>query len=184
MLEVGGADVLVVGGGRVGASKAAGLAACGARVTLVAPVVSDEARRHAVAVHERAFEAADVAGRRLVVTATGVPDIDAAVGAAARGAGVWVNAADDPANCTYFLPAVLRRGPVVVSVSTSGSSPALAKHLRDRIAEVVGPEVEDAARALAARRAQFRAAGRSTEDHDWAAEVAEALDRAATRPGD
>jgi precorrin-2 dehydrogenase / sirohydrochlorin ferrochelatase len=158
MLEVAGADVLVVGAGPVGASKAAGLAACGARVTVVAPEVADEARRHAAEVLERPFEPGDVRGRRLVVTATGVREVDDAVFAAATAAGIWVNSADDPERCTFILPAVLRRGPVIVSVSTSGASPALAKHLRDRVAEVVGPEVEAA--LILARRAARSAADR------------------------
>jgi siroheme synthase-like protein len=179
MLEVGGADVLVVGGGRVGAAKAAGLAACGAVVTVVAPAVTPEARAAATVVEERAFVAGDVAGRRLVVTATGVREVDSAVFAAATAAGIWVNSADDPDRCTFVLPAVLRRGPVIVSVSTSGASPALAKHLRDRIGEVVGPEVGAAAADLAARRAAIKAAGGSTEDHDWAPDLQDALRRAA-----
>jgi siroheme synthase-like protein len=144
----------------------------------VAPVVSDEARRQARVVHERPFEAGDVTGRRLVVTATGVREVDAAVHAAATAAGIWVNSADDPDRCTFILPSVLRRGPVIVSVSTSGASPALAKHLRDRIGELVGPEVEAAATDLAARRAAIKAAGGSTEDHDWGPDVADALRRA------
>ena len=91
---------------------------------------------------------------------------------------VWVNSADDPANCSFILPAVARRGPVTVSVGTDGSSPALARTLRDRIVErVVTPGVELAAADLAAQRADCHKRGISTESIDWSDRVAEALAR-------
>lgn len=176
MLDLSGADVLIVGGGRVAAGKASGLAACGARITVVAPSVLPEARGLAAVVHERPFRPTDVEGMRLVLTATGDAGVDASVFTAADALGIWVNSADDPPRCSFILPAVLRRGPVVVSVSTSGTSPALAAHLRDRIAEVVPPEVEAVAAVLADRRAEIRAAGRSTEGVDWRAEIDRAFE--------
>jgi siroheme synthase-like protein len=78
-----------------------------------------------------------------------------------------VNAADDPANCSVTLPAVLRQGPVTVAVSTSGQSPALASWLRRRLEAEIGPEYAVAAELLAAERQAVIAAGRSTEDLDW-----------------
>lgn len=179
MLDVSGADVLVVGGGPVAARKAQGLADRGAQVTVVAPEMVDELRRDPrVVVVLRAFEPQDVVGRRLVITATGVTEVDAAVHDAASAAGIWVNSADDPERCTFILPAVLRREPVIVAVSTAGASPALAQHLRDLIAGMLGPEVAEAARDLAAQRDEVRAQGRSTEELDWSAAVRQALERA------
>lgn len=182
MLDVSGADCLVVGGGPVAARKAAGLADRGAAVTVVATdaisAILDDER---ITVDLRPFAPSDVSGRRLVITATGVTAVDAAVHAAATAAGIWVNSADDPDRCTFILPAVLRRAPVVVSVSTAGSSPALAQHLRDLIADVIGPEVADAARDLADQRRAVREAGGSTEDLDWGEAVRHALARARDR---
>lgn len=170
--------VLVVGGGRVAERKVAGLVAAGAQVTVVAPWVAPAVAAQAAQVHERPFAAGDCAGHRLVIAATDDPAVNAAVAAEADAAGVWVNSADDPANCTFALPAVARRGPVVVAVGSGGSSPALASHLRDRIdAEVLDDRVEAAALELQRQRREIQQAGGSTEDVEWAARVAVALGR-------
>ena len=137
-LDVAGRPCLVVGGGPVAARKARALVECGAAVTVVAPGLSREMEAlepllHAV--ERRPYRSGDVSAFRLVVTATGVPEVDGAVYAEAEAAGIWVNSADDPAHCSFILPAVHRDGAVTVSVSTGGLSPALASWLRDRIAD-------------------------------------------------
>lgn len=167
-LDLRDVPVLVVGAGPVAARKVAGLAAAGARVTVVAPEVSAALDRSSVvALHERAFEPGDLDGMRLVVTATGRSDVDAAVAAAATAAGIWVNAADQPEDCSFILPAIARNGPLSIAVSTGGTSPALARRLRDRAAELLTDEVVALALELRRRRAAVRAAGGSTEDVDW-----------------
>ena len=80
----------------------------------------------------------------------------------AEAAGVWVNVADDPARCSFVLPAVSRDGPVSVAVSTGGASPALAGWLRDRAADALGPGLGDLA-ACSTRPDGVSRAGRSTE---------------------
>jgi len=175
---------LVVGGGAVAARKAQGLLECGARVTVVAPDVVDELIRLAgpegdrdaverggaaggLTVERRPYRSPEAAGYRLVVTATGVPDVDHRVFLDAEAAGVWVNSADDLDNCAFLLPAVHRDGPVTVAVSTAGASPALAQWLRTRVAEAVGPDLGALAGLLDEARAAVKASGRSTEGLDW-----------------
>jgi siroheme synthase-like protein len=171
-LDLEGVRVLVVGAGPVAARKVAGLAAAGAMVRVVAIDVSPSLDRAAVAeLRERAFAPADLDGVRLVVTATGRADVDAAVAAAATAAGVWVNAADQPADCSFILPAVARNGPLTVAVSTGGASPALARRLRDHAGVLLTDEVVALAGELQARRAGVRASGSSTEDVDWSAVI-------------
>ena len=171
---------LVVGGGRVAARKVAALLGCRARVTMVAPeahvalgLLTEQGVIQAIEgapldVQLRPYEAGEAAAYRLVVTATGVAEVDAAVHRDAEEAGVWVNSADDPAHCSFQLPAVWRSGPVAVAVSTGGASPALASWLRDRVGEALGPWVGALAGLLAEARGELRAAGRSTEEIDWA----------------
>lgn len=180
-LLVRGRRCLVVGGGRVAARKVASLLECGAHVTMVAPeahealgLLSEAGVITAIEgppldVQLRRYESGEAAGYRLVVSATGDPEVDGAVHRDAEHAGVWVNSADDPDRCTFVLPAVWRSGPVSVAVSTAGSSPALATWLRDRIGEVLGPETATLAALLAEARERLHARGRSTEAVNWRA---------------
>ncbi|MEQ1701038.1 MAG: NAD(P)-dependent oxidoreductase, partial [Ilumatobacteraceae bacterium] len=127
---------------------------------------------------ERGYVADDLAGHQLVITATDVPAVNAQVAADARAAGIWVNSADDPENCSFILPAIARRGPLIAALSTGGASPALAGRLRDQIAgAVLTPQAEAAAIELARQRAEIHAAGGSTELVDWTDRVTEALQR-------
>lgn len=167
-----GRSCLVVGGGRVAARKAVGLLDAGAVVHMVAPRVSPEAEVLAgsgLTIERRPYRSPEAASYRLVVAATGDPEVDGAVFSDAEAAGVWVNAADDPVSCSFHLPAVARRGPVSVAVSTGGASPALASWLRDRIETVLGPgaDIEVLADLLSEARAALKAAGQSTEAANW-----------------
>lgn len=175
-LDLDDLTVVVVGGGRIGARKAAGLAAAGARVRLVAQEVSAHVDLDSVAeVRPHEFVTSDLDGARLVITATGDVGTDAAIAAEARRQGVWVNAADQPADCDFVLPAIARSGRVAAAISTDGASPALARWLRDRMAEVLTERVAALAEELAIERAEVRAAGGSTEAVDWVPRIEGAL---------
>lgn len=177
-LNVDGRPCLVVGGGAVAARKVAGLSACGARVTVVAPSVHrdiESMAHHAapgqgsVEILRRPYRHGEASGFRLVVTATGVPEVDRAVAGDAERAGIWVNSADDAAHCSFLLPSVHRDRSVSVSVSTGGSSPALATWLRRRLGDTLGPDLGILAALLEEARLRLRAEGRSTESVDWQA---------------
>jgi len=173
-LDVAGRACLVVGGGPVGARKAASLVACGADVTVVAPEIAVSlAAGPGLRIERRPYRPGEAADYWFVTAATNDEAVNQQVADDATAARVWVNVADDPAKCSAVLPAVLRRGPITVTVSTSGSAPALASWLRDRIAGVVGPEFEAVAAELAARRAAIHAAGDTTEGLDWRTQIEE-----------
>jgi precorrin-2 dehydrogenase len=167
--------VLVVGAGPVAARKVAGLAAAGASVHVVAPDVSAAMQAEVDAgrvatLDRRPFLASDLDSVRLVVTATGT-EADHEVATASTAAGIWVNAADRPADCSFILPAVARNGSLMITVSTDGASPALAQGLRDRAAALLGDDVAALAERLAAERASVKEQGGSTEEHDWSTEI-------------
>ena len=140
-LSLAGRRCLVVGGGPVALQKARELVVCGATVEVVAPEILDEiAALDGVICHKRPYVAGEVAGYRLVITATSDPEVNRQVFVEGEAIGVWVNSADDPANCAFALPARVRQGPLLVTFSTSGSSPALSTWLRRRYGPEFGPE--------------------------------------------
>jgi precorrin-2 dehydrogenase / sirohydrochlorin ferrochelatase len=178
MLDLTDVPVLVVGGGGIALRKIEGLLTAGADVTVVAPAVDDDISDLAVRIVERGYEIGDLEGKRLVITATDDPAVNAAVAGDATARGIWVNSADDPANCTFTLPAVARDGVVTISVGTGGASPALASYLRCELEKWLGEiGAADAAVTLAAQRAELKADGVSTESIDWSDRVQAALRR-------
>jgi siroheme synthase-like protein len=168
-LRVAGRRCLVVGGGPVAARKTEALLACDAVVDVVAPDVIPAIADSAARVSLRPYRPGEAAGYRLVLTATGVPAVDHQVAQDAEAAGVWVNSADDAANCSFLLPAVRRQGPITVAVSTAGSSPALAGWLRDRIGGALPPATDRLAALLAEARQALHDAGRTTGSGPWRA---------------
>ena len=80
---------------------------------------------------------------------------------------MWVNSADDPANCSFTLPAVVRRGALTITVATGGNSPALAGWLKTRFEGELGPEYEVLLRLLAEAREDLRSKGIATEGLNW-----------------
>jgi len=178
-LDLHDVPVLVVGGGRIGARKAEGLAAAGARVRLVAASVSEHVDAAMIDdLRPRSFQPDDLDGIRLVVTATGDEGVDASVSAQARARGIWTNAADQPVDCEFILPAIARRGRVSVAVSTDGASPALARELRNVIDEFLTDGIGALAETLAAERSAVQASGASTEDIDWTERVRRGISEA------
>jgi siroheme synthase-like protein len=172
VLSVHGRRCLVVGGGPVAARKAQGLVGAGAVVTVVAPRIGPgiEAMVEAGAVRRelRPYRAGEAGRYHVVVTATGDRSVDGTVVDDAVAAGVLVNSADGGRPGTVQLPAVLKRGPVTVAVATGGASPALARWVRDRIADSLPPELATLAVLVEEARTGVRASGRSTDSVDWA----------------
>ena len=163
--------VVVVGGGQVAHRRVAGLLEAGARVTVVSPEVTpalealvEPGRLSWIRLR---YTPGDLVGAWYVVAATDDPAVNAAVYAAGERAGIWVNGADDPANCSFTLPSVVRRGDLQITVSTGGRSPALATWLRRRLEGEIGPEYAVLLDLMAVERDGLKAAGRSTEGLDW-----------------
>ncbi|MDH3474438.1 MAG: siroheme synthase CysG [Rhodospirillales bacterium] len=136
-LDLDGQRVLVVGGGETAARKLRLLRRAGARVAVVAPRVVPEieslAAEGGLDWLPRGFVAGDVAGCRLVHAATGIAAVDERVAEAAQAAGVPVNVVDRPELCSFVMPAIVDRDPVVVAISSGGAAPVLARRLRARL---------------------------------------------------
>ena len=167
-LRVRGHRCLVVGGGQVALAKTDGLLEAGAVVDVIAPeVVSELEARSGVTVHHRNYRSGDVVGYRLVVAATGRTEVDGEVYRDGEAAGVWVNSADDPDHCSFTLPSRLRQGPLLVTCSTGGHSPALSRWLRQRLEQEIGPEYQTLLCLLSEARERIQKAGMHTEGLAW-----------------
>jgi len=164
VLDLAGRRAVVVGGGRVALRKARALAEAGARVRVVAPELLPEfagdGRLECVA---EAYEARHVAGAAVVIAATDDPAVNRRAAADARAAGVLVNVVDVPEQCDFIVPAQVRRGDLVVAVTTGGAAPSLSRRLRERLEEEFGPEWAPYLEALRAARERVMAEGHAPE---------------------
>src|SRR5689334_9714937 len=167
-LNVTGRPVVLVGGGRVAAAKLQQLLAAGARVTVVAPEMSDEIvgapvqgggagdpERVALRLVNRAFVPADLDGAWLVVAAA-TPEVNRVVAAAAEERRLFVNAVDDPANATAYLSGVVRRDGVTIAISTSGHAPALTSLLREGLDALLPRDLQTWIERARAQRVVWR----------------------------
>ena len=161
-LKLADQPCLVVGGGEVARRKIETLLGTGARVVVVATSVSRDVRSQCTAagipVHERAFRDDDVGERLLVVAATGDPAVNAAVQRACEEHRVLVNCVDDPEHSTAQFPAIVNRDPVTVGISTQGSSPTLARRLREQIEALLPSSLGPLAAYLGSRRERVKEA--------------------------
>ena len=172
-IDLAGRPVLVVGAGAVAHEKVVGLLECGAVVRVVAPAADEALQRLAaggvIDWRARPYETRDLDGCFLVIVATPHQDVNTRVHDDAEARAMLVNVADVPSLCNFILPAIARRPPLGVAISTGGASPALAKRMRDEAAgrfdesyarlavllEELRPWARSALSDYAARRAFF-----------------------------
>jgi siroheme synthase-like protein len=139
-LRFQGRLAVLVGGGRVAASKLSALLAAGARVRVVAPEVRPELEGSEVEVRRRPFAPEDLDGAFFVVAAA-PPEVNRRVREAADARGLFVNAVDDAKAASAFLGGVVRKGGVTLAVATDGRAPALAGLLREALERVLPEDV-------------------------------------------
>ena len=168
-LNVQDKQCLIVGGGPVAQRKAAALLECGARVTVVAPVLCDCFAPLLASVEhvKRVYRDGDCDGYDLIFACTGDRDTNEEVMRVAQMYGIWCNVADDPGASDFHSAATVRRGDICIGITTTGGSPALSRHLKAIVADGIGPEYEQLLDIMSARRAA----------------LPDALDRQAERAG-
>lgn len=152
-VELDGLDILIVGGGQVAKRKALSLAEYGALVRLVAPKFCRELEEDGrFRLTRRGFLESDLEGASLVISATGDRELNRCVSLLCRERGLPVNVVDEPADCSFIFPALLRRGSLSAGVTTGGASPTAAAWARDRLAEALPEGFEDMLTALGEAR--------------------------------
>ncbi|HEY7041749.1 MAG TPA: bifunctional precorrin-2 dehydrogenase/sirohydrochlorin ferrochelatase [Methylomirabilota bacterium] len=170
-LDLADRPCLVVGGGPVAEHKVESLLAAGARITVVSPIVTARlaawAAEGRIDHRARPYHADDLAGSGIAFVATDDARVTAAVSADSRTRGVWVNAADEPARCDFILPSVIRRGRLVVAVSTGGASPAAARAIREELEAYLGERHARLVDLAAAARAALRDRSISVSPERW-----------------
>jgi len=171
LLDLAGRRCLMVGGGSVAERRVDALLAAGAQVTVISPRVTQPlaalAAEGRIGLESRGYREGDLAGNDLVFVATDAGEVNAAVAREARERGLWINAADDPAHCTFILPALVRRGDLTVAVATGGTSPALARAVREELEAYLTAEYATLAAIAAEARREVRAAGRVVTAEAW-----------------
>ncbi len=172
MLDITGRRCVVVGGGKVGLRKVASLLRAAAAVRLVEPAAPAGAVPDGVELVAEPYEKRHLAGAMLVYAGTADEALNARIAADARAAGAIVNAVDQPADCDFYVPAVVADGDVIVAVGTGGASPALAAALKRTLAAVLPERIGEFAAALAKARKHVLA---SVDDPDRRARILKAL---------
>lgn len=167
-LDLAGKSCLVLGGGGQAAEKALGLVGAGGDVTVVAPWFDAElvelGGRREVRLLAHEFTESDLDGVELVIDASLDEALGHRVSAAARRRRVLVNVLDRPALCDFIAPAVVRRGPLQVAISTAGRSPFMASHVRRLLEETLGPEYGELVELVGRLRDRLRAEGLPLEE--------------------
>lgn len=144
MLNIKGKTCVVVGGGKVALRKVKMLLECGAKVTVISPVLHQDlirlAQHKTIRLIKQDYELGDLDGAVVVIAATDAEEINRSVAHEAKKRGVLVNVVDDPGESDFIVPSFLRRGDLMIAISTGGGSPALAKKIRKNLEQLFGEE--------------------------------------------
>lgn len=144
MIDLTDREVLVVGGGSVAGRKIATLIEYGAVVSVVSRELSPELKNLVDSGRVKylggEFSLVFLKDKFLAFAATDDSDLNRRISRAAQAKGMLINAVDQPADCTFIVPSIIRQGDLTISVSTSGKSPALAKRIREKLSSIFGNE--------------------------------------------
>ncbi|MBU4344790.1 MAG: bifunctional precorrin-2 dehydrogenase/sirohydrochlorin ferrochelatase [Desulfobacteraceae bacterium] len=155
-LDILNRKCLVVGGGSVGTRKVITLLDCGAIVTVVSPDITEKllelAGNGSITWEKRSYLVSDLDTMFLVIGATNDEELNRQISADAEKINLLCNIADRPKVCNFILPSIVNRGDLVISISTSGKSPAFAKKLRKELEKQFGEEYAEFLRLMGAIR--------------------------------
>ena len=145
-VQLEGKKVVVVGGGNVAHRKVLALLECGAVIHLAGRALTPELQKmvEKKEIHflGREFKDEHLNNAFMIIAATDDKDLNHQISTCAREKGVWVNAVDQPPHCDFIVPSILKRGDLLIAISTSGKSPALARRIRKGLEAQFGQEYE------------------------------------------
>jgi len=167
-LDIAGKPAVVIGGGHIALQKVQGLLDAGADVTVVSPELLPELQdlvsKGRLSHVPRGYQPGDLEGFALAFVATDDRSVNAEVTKEARERRVLVNAVDDPPNCDFIMPSIVRKGDLIVAISTSGGSPAMARKFREQVEEFFSEEDAGLLALASEVRREFRDNGLAVGD--------------------
>ena len=170
-MNITGKRCVVCGGGDVALRKVQALLDCRANVEVISPLLcaelADMARANRIRTHTREYREGDLQGACIAIAATDNRETNAEIAGDAHRDGCIVNAVDDPGVSDFIVPSCLKRGDIVIAVSTSGKSPALARKLRTSLEKQFGPEYADLVKIVSEARTEIRERKLRVSDKVW-----------------
>jgi precorrin-2 dehydrogenase/sirohydrochlorin ferrochelatase len=168
-LDIQNRNCLVVGGGSVGTRKTETLLDCGAKVTVISPRASEKlqelAQAGSISLKNRGYRTTDLEGIFLVIGATDDETLNRQISHDAETRNTLCNIADRPQICNFILPSIVHRGDLVITISTSGKSPALSKHLRKSLEDQFGEEYDHFLQLMGSIREKLLRQSHEPETH-------------------
>ena len=153
-------NCVVVGGGEIAFRKATLLLRAGADLNIVAPVLSDELHKLCLdrdcTITIREFEEADINNATLVVAATEDLKINKRVSVIASKLNIPVNVVDQPHLCSFIMPSIVDRSPIVVAISSGGTSPILTRKLKELNESMIPERIDKLAELLGSFRGRVK----------------------------
>ena len=178
-LNLAGKRCVILGGGTIAQGKIAALRDAGASITVISPEATDGIRRAAQRGHitfeQREYRAGDLDGAFIAVAATNVWHVNREIYEEAEERGVLLNVVDDPDQCTFIAPSIVRRDPITLAVSTGGASPALARKMRETLADAPALKWADLANALGRARRVIKEKRTVIDPTRWQCVITEEL---------
>ncbi len=170
-LDIAGKPAVIIGGGQVALRKVEGLLDAGAQVTVISPALHPDLEALVAAGRvrhiAREYSHGDLQGYLLAFVGTDDRSVNAAVAREGKQRGIWVNAVDDPANCDFIMPGIVQRGDIILAVSTSAGSPAMARKLREDLEQFLTEEYALMLDLVAQVRRELSDRGVTVEPDIW-----------------
>jgi len=165
-LDLDNKKVIIVGGGEVAERKVKVLLRYGCKIYIISPHLTPHLRQLVAKgrIHHISYELLDrsMDNAVMVITATGDPDVNLQIASQAKGHGLLVNIVDQPAECNFIMPSIVKRGDLQIAISTAGKSPAMAKKIRREIEALFGSEYGPLIELLGLLRIRLLSQGQSS----------------------
>jgi precorrin-2 dehydrogenase/sirohydrochlorin ferrochelatase len=169
LVNLQGQKAVVVGGGNVAERKIQTLLLCAAVVHVVSRDLTGTLQRYVaenkITYLGDAFRESQLDGAFMVIAATDDPELNRKVSLAAKRQNLLINAVDQPEDCNFIVPSILRRGDLIIAVSTSGKSPALARKIRQELEATFGDEYQSLLVIMGRLRKEILSSGLSSEEN-------------------